>query len=371
MSHEPSQENSEAVKTMETEKVSTDVDAVTGVDAVAAPQQTETTTEATVDSREAGTPDISETQGADEETDEGTTEGTVEDTAITQDADGQAPSPKAQVSAQLKPIPKERIKRARRTKVMLIFLIIVLLAALGGLVYLGYTLLQTSQEHHTTVTVTPDTVIDSNLEDTSQSNANAIKTTTIPDLSGLFGLSVAESQEFLGSDYVLIKTDDASEDDNPDIKQMVVFSYQPRGSVGSSSALAAAPSIYLSLNAQGEVIEVYFISSLEVLGYPSATFVSFVSTQDMLYNALRAAGVTPSSDYVYNAPTPSEFTVYVNATTDVKKIRKEEVLFTGSTTNQNAPKIWQFKLIYDYGASGITQGSDIKPNQRTISILLR
>lgn len=261
-------------------------------------------------------------------------------------------------------------KKSRRTKNTLIVFIILILLALGGVVYLGYLLVIDQQPEHMTPVAPPIDVIN-DLSDNTTTNVVTVKTTTIPDLASLFRLTVDDAIAALGDDYVITKTDEAEDQDNPAVKQLVVLTYQPQESSGAPLVSVVMPSVYLSLDSEEIVVGVYFMSSLEMLGYPSASFVSFVHTEDMLFNALRVAKVVPAADYKYPALTAADYTVYVDPTAVVKRVKKEEYVFNGSTDSEDAPTFWQLKLSYDYGAIGVPQGSSISPNQRTISISLR
>ena len=264
-------------------------------------------------------------------------------------------------------------KKSKRTKIILVFFIVILVAAISGLVYLGYTLMPHGQVNGLLNTglngIQND--FDDPVNDTLDMARAPFKTTSIPNLASLFGLSVTEAQLILGDDYVLTKSEEATDEENPDVQGLVVFTYQPDESSQSLAVNFAAPNIYLSLDWSEAVIEVYFVSSFEALRYSSATFVSFVRTQDMLYNALRLAGVTPDSSYQYRTPDASEYTVFVDPYADVKKIKKEEFSFSGELYSEVQPTTWLVKLTYDYGVSGVTQGSNVTPNQRTIVISLR
>jgi len=273
-------------------------------------------------------------------------------------------------NAHFKPIPPARIKKARRTKVTLIFIIIILLVVLGGLGFLGYKFLFVDKQAQTTGVSSTATSIDTTIKDSSPKDIATLKTTNVPNLASFFGLQVTEVQAKLGQDYVLTKNDAITENENEDIKQLVVLTYQPKDSAAAKGAVAM-PTIYLSLNEEGRVLEIFYQSSLEALDYPVATFSSFITTQDMLYNMLRGAGVSPASSYNYPQLTPDLYTIYVDPAADVKKIKKEEFVFTGATNSENPPTWWQVKLTYDYGSTGATQGTNAKPNQRLITISLK
>jgi len=269
------------------------------------------------------------------------------------------------------PVFLEQLKKSSRTRNLLIVFIILLLLGLGALAYLGYDLLFLKQQDNGLTAITPPpTDIDNVVEDNTSSNQVTIKTTTIPPLASFFGLTMSEVHDLLGDDYVLTKTDEASDADNPAVKQLVVFTYQPSGSTGTPASVVV-PNIYLSLDDKDIVVGVYLMSSFEVLGYPPATFVSFVTTQDMLFNMLRAAGITPAASYSFVSPTAAEYTIFADPSAAVKRVKKEEFVFSGPSSSQTAPTVWQVKLSYDYGAIGVPQGATTTPNQRIISISLR
>jgi len=265
---------------------------------------------------------------------------------------------------------EQKVRRSRRTRVVLILVIIVLLAALGGLGYLGHTLLFDSHTEEPVLT-DPSKIISTPIEDEKNTDKAVVSATTIPDLSGLFGLDVTEAQAFLGYDYILTKVERAKDEDNSKVEQLAVFVYQPHSSTGAPVGSFTMPSIYLSLDKNGKVIQVLYRSSFEALGYQSASFGSFIQTQDMLFNVLRAAGVTPASSFEFPSVTSEEYTVYVDPEADILRIWKEEYTFAGPSDSGSAPTTWQVKLSYDYGIAGVTLASNNRPDQRLITISLR
>lgn len=266
----------------------------------------------------------------------------------------------------------KRVKKARRTKVLLIIVLIVLVATLGGLVYLAYPVIFSDDSTGSQTTIkdpTGNIVID--LTDKSAPGEIHVQETSIPNLVSLFGLTIEEANATLGDSFQLVKTDAATDATNPDIKQLATFSYEPvveDGYAGSMSG-ASLPSehIYLSLDESGRVIDVYYTCDMRLLGYPVSSFVDLVSGE-MVSGALATAGVEPR-DFGFEAPAEENTISYDNANSENRKIIKQSTIFSGRTLSDGVPTAWTLTVTYDYGA-GVSSTAAYKQAIRTISLRL-
>jgi len=274
----------------------------------------------------------------------------------------------------LEATPQKRAKKGRGAKLALILLILLLIAALGGLAYLGYTLLLKHDSTQTNPIDTSGTSMGAPITDTAAPPAPVLpefSTTDIPQLTALFGNTTKKVQSQLGKKYVLTKTDDASDENNPAIKKLAVFVYNPANQPDLTDYGITPPSVYVSLDGKDKVVAVHYTSSFEMLDYPDANFSTLIASQDTVLNALKAAGVTPTEEFKYPSLTPNDYDVLVDPDAELKRIAKREYQFSGNVEGEGSPKTWLLKLLYDYGAGGIPPDARIDPNQRTISITLQ
>ena len=294
-----------------------------------------------------------------------------------QDANAQEDIENPLLARHFEPIPPKVLARAKRTKRILItFIIILALVLFGGVgggvyYYLEYI--------HDPTTLTQEVLAIDAIEDTIE-DRGVTEPIDMPNLAQMFGRTPEEVVALLGPDYAITKTDTESSstaasteatDGEADsvTTQVVTISYMPEEQ-DASAGLRQVQKIYLSLNASGTVIEVYFISSMDLLGYPISSFSRLIATQDSFTASLISAGVVPASDVVYVVPSIEDFTEYVDHEASVKKITKETATWEGAVASEVAPRYFEIKYTYDYGASGVEDTPDRHPAQRMLHIKL-
>jgi hypothetical protein len=270
------------------------------------------------------------------------------------------------------PVIDERLRKARRTRVILIVVILLLVAALGTLAYLGYTIFRDSSAGDQVAIKPTSTAPDGTLTDPSAPGELKIDETSIPELAPLFGLTVDEVKTRLGQDFQLTKTDAATDEANPAVKQLATFSYTPSVSGDSTGAATTASlpseSIYVSLDEAGRVVDIYYVCDMRLLGYPVRSFDELLASGDLVTEALAAAGVQPR-DFSYVPPVPEESVVYDNPNSANRKVVKQTQIFSGRTTSDAVPTAWTLTVTYDYGA-GVTSTADFQQATRTINLKL-
>jgi hypothetical protein len=311
------------------------------------------------------------------------------------------PAPEPTAAAAPSTITPERIAKAKRIKWTLIILIILLVAAIGALAYLGYELLFDTPAATTTVTAPTNNISTSDLDDSRVPGPVKPATTSIPEMRTLFGLTIPEAQAKLGPDFQLTKTETVDDPANAAIKQLATLSYEPQmddmgqqpavveDSHGSPGAANKTETIYASLDAEGKILEIYYLCALDLLGYPNSSFAQLTATEETVLGALQAAGITPI-DFVYTAPQPQDYTVYSeadaaptaneaaadesepatpDATAQERRVAKESFTFSGASDAIVAPKSWILTLTYDYSASynALGEGQAVT---RTLSLKL-
>lgn len=281
------------------------------------------------------------------------------------------------------PIPQEKLKRAKRTKrillVVIILLVLVLLAAGAGAVYYYITY----GESPTTVETTPvDIEVSEDIQD-----RGTTETIDMPNLAQMFGKTPEEVLTSLGSDYSISKTEvfeeeaaaeepaeGAAEDTAEDTAQSgisarVTIAYSPEDGSGSASN-AQTQSIYLDLNEQGVVAEIYFSSSMNLLDYPISSFDALVESKNSFVQSMQSAGITVPQDIEYSAPLSEDYTEYVDPEASILKIKKQSFSFAGTLGAEQAPTSFEISYTYDYGSTGVEDTPDKQPIDRRIVIKL-
>ncbi|MDR0350044.1 MAG: hypothetical protein LBH64_00645 [Coriobacteriales bacterium] len=270
------------------------------------------------------------------------------------------------------PVSEERIKKAKRTKVILIIIILLLVAALGVLTYLGYTVFQDGNASNQLGIKPTPTVTNNEVKDPSAPGEIKVEETSIPDLVSLFGLNIDEVKARLGKDFQLTKTDAATDEMNPAVKQLATFSYTPSisGDTTNMTANITLPSesIYISLDESGKVVDIYYVCDMRLLGYPEKSFDELLMSSELVTGALESAGVQPR-DFSYMPPAPEESIVYDNPNSQNRKVVKQTQIFSGRTTSEAVPTAWTLTVTYDYGA-GVTSTQEFREAARTINLRL-
>jgi len=274
-----------------------------------------------------------------------------------------------------KPIPEAKLKKARRTKRSLITMITVLVLVLCGAATAGVYFYLHFAPSGTPLVQDPPLILETN---GSQVDDRGItESVEMPHLASMFGKTPDEVLAVLGSDYSITKVDSgptdqmASEDGFlPAIRQVVTISYTSSEEQNNLAALRQSQWIYLSLNEWGTTIEVYFVSSMDILDFPISSFSDLVATSDSFEKTLGLAGVMIAPEITYTVPSKEEFTEYVDPEASIKKVRKETTAWRGTLMSETTPTSFDITFTYDFGASGIEDTPDRHPIQRMLYLKL-
>ncbi|MDR2197278.1 MAG: hypothetical protein LBO07_04855 [Coriobacteriales bacterium] len=285
----------------------------------------------------------------------------------------------AEPPSPFKPISEQRIEKARRTRVVLTALILILVVALLSLGFLGYRIIA-DDAALPAVDLTPATELpDEALVEPSAPAELDFEETVIPELTPLFGLTIDEIKTKLGSDWVLSKTDVIDDPANPDIRELATFSFtvQSKGASGQlaspstmtmpatmADAALPAESIYASFDEDGVCIDIYYSCDMRLLAYPLKSFDELLATPDLVFGALAAAGITPK-DFAYTAPDHEASIEYDNSNSENRKIIKQTTIFSGRIDGEDGPVAWTLTVIYDYGM-GVSDSSEYREASRML-----
>ncbi len=273
-----------------------------------------------------------------------------------------------------------REAKARRTKLTLIVIIVLLIMAVIALGYVAFSFLAFDGDGQVVVVQPVEDIESSQLKNTEVPESARIQTTTIPDLVSCFGLTINEASNRLGIDYQLTKTEEVKDDEDTAVKQLATFTYAPLATTNGKSAgtdqllgtkiKAQILNIYASLDEEERIIEIYYVGSMDLLGYPTSDFATLVGTLETFTGILREAGVEVD-DFSYSAPAISDYTTYVDPGAEKKVIQKESHVVTGASTSEVAPKSWSITITYDYGTGAALDNVPQSDISRTIHLQLK
>jgi hypothetical protein len=270
------------------------------------------------------------------------------------------------------PIAPARVKKAKRTRNILLVAIILLVGALGYLGYFGYTIFMEGIEKGPGSISQVTTVIDGDAADPSAPEEIKIETTSIPNLTSLFGLTADDVATRLAPGFSLSSLKDEADETNPAVKQLATFSFTPTVSGGSSNTTTniSLPSetVYASLDENGRVIDIYYVCDLRLLGYPEQSFDDLLANVGLVSGVLTQANVQPR-DLNYTPPDPAESTTYDNPNSTNRKVVKQSHIFSGRTSSSELPTVWTLTVTYDFGA-GVTSPSEFRQATRMINLKL-
>jgi hypothetical protein len=265
-----------------------------------------------------------------------------------------------------KPISEKRIARAKRARIALIIVIVVLVAALGALGYLGFRIITQAPATSDAGLKPTISIPDDALIEPSAPSEVQVETIVIPELVGLYGLTIDEIKLRLGDDWSLVKTDEVIDPSNTAIQQLATFSFTVHGQAEDSHATAALPaeSIYASLNAEGACVDIYYSCDLRLLGYPQQSFNDLLASPAFVLDTLSAAGIAPR-EFTYTPPDFEASIEYDNSVSANRKIMKQTTIFSGRIEGEGAPVAWTLTVTYDYGL-GVSSVDEHKDATRTI-----
>jgi len=267
---------------------------------------------------------------------------------------------------------KELLKRSKRTRNLLITIIIILILGLGGLGYLGFIFYNEAKAASNATVKHPTDIIDGPIKDIGVQKPIEFKKTTIPNLVSLFGYDVYQAEEILGPGFKLVRVENIQDSSNPAIVQYAVLTFMPELTDDSDSnasiTLMPTESIYASLDANGLIIDIYYICDLRLLDYPVSSFEDLLANDWMLLTTLATAGVVPHT-IDYSPPNLEDTIIYDNVNSANRKIIKQTHIFSGRIYSDTIPTAWTLTVNYDYGA-GVETPGDFGKAIRTITIKL-
>ncbi len=259
-----------------------------------------------------------------------------------------------------KPAVPEYMRKSRRMRRILIVVILLLIVLLGAMFYFGYQMLKTSDSTAVQQAQNAEQQVDAIGTDDATDAANeAVKTTTVPDLVSLLGLTQDEAVALLQHGAQVTGEPRAvNEEGNPIKTELrVALTAEP------ADSRTGTPTVFLGLNKKGKIIQAGYSTSTASLGYGALSFADAVRTEHVIEKTLAEAGVTVADGDV---ALPEDSAAYTTYDTDGKTITKEYCSFSGSSEVDGAPHTWSAVLSYDYSMANAS--GNLADTVRTIFV---
>ncbi|ACU94913.1 hypothetical protein Ccur_12280 [Cryptobacterium curtum DSM 15641] len=258
----------------------------------------------------------------------------------------------------------EHQRKSRRTRRALTIAIILLIVLLGALVYLGYELIKTSQNaiSQTTPSQGNDaTQVAESGTTTKDATTDTVKRIDVPALASVIGSSRDEAISLLGHGATLTLSSEVADENSAVVETDTVML-----TADASDSKLASPTVYLSLDEAGTVVQVSYTAATASLGYGTLSFADAVSNEHVIEKTLSEAGLLVQEETV-ELPDRGEYSTYA---ADGTTLTAEKYSFSGTApaTSGSASFNWAAVLSYDYTASNAS--GNLSDTVRMITISL-
>lgn len=249
-----------------------------------------------------------------------------------------------------KPPLTEQQRHSKRLRITLIIVIILLVALVG---VLGYFMLSVFKETNNIASQQAVEqagsqevgILASETAQTTDVSSVAVKKVEVPDLVSLLGLTQEEALVALGRGATAT-AESAMEEEGSAVRKNVTIALTE----DPTDVRSGASTIYLSLNADGYVVEAGYSAATASLGYGSLSFSDAVQNESIIENTLKEAGIVVGEGAVVLPEDKSAYTTYdANS-----KTAKESYSFSGVTDLEGKSLEWSSVLLYDYSTANVT-----------------
>ena len=268
--------------------------------------------------------------------------------------------PKKQGGAHAKPAQSAYIQRSSRMRKVLIVVIILLIILLGCVGFFGYQIFQSAQDAAVQQTGTTEIDTISSEDAGNDASTTTSKKTTVPDLVALLGHNQEEAVAMLQHGAEITRTREVNEEGNP-----VRYELQVALTDEPSDSRSGTPTVYLSLNEEGIIIETGYSVATSSLGYGSVSFTDAVQNENIIEQTLGEAGLIVSYG---TAQLPEDKMQYSTYDTDGTTLVKEYCAFNGVGMAEGVEHAWDAILSYDYSVANATD--NLNDTIRTIYIYI-
>ena len=231
--------------------------------------------------------------------------------------------------------------KSRRTRRVLVGVIIVLLVLFAAAIVAGVMLVRTASETAVQMAAsTPASGADAIQEGVEDASSGTEKLVSVPNLGGLLGLSQDEAIEEVGRGATVTSTREVNEEGNPIRTSLTVaLTDEP------ADSRSGTPSVYLGLDEGGAVVQAGYSAPTASLGYGSLSFADAVSNDHVVEKTLGEVGVSVQDGAAVLPDDKSEYSTYDS---DGTTLMRESCTFEGEGQAAGKTLSWSATLTYDY-----------------------
>ncbi len=258
------------------------------------------------------------------------------------------PAPRQKRASHAKPAPQlsERQRKSRRMRRVLIATILVIVALMAALGVLLWQFVQTSQNVVVQQAQQEGAQTVESPDETTQAtdaDSTAVRTTEVPVLTGVMGMTQDEAIAAIGHGAVVSGTIEVNEEGNP-VRQRVtaVLTEEP------ADARSGTPTVYLGLDEGGRVVMAGYSAATASLGYGNLSFADAVQRENIVEKTLDEAGLSVPAG---SAVLPEDRSSYCTYASDGTTLVEENCTFTGEADANGRHYTWSSMLMYNYAAA--------------------
>ena len=239
-------------------------------------------------------------------------------------------------------------RKSRKVRKTLLIVIAVLVVLIAALCYFAFHLFTTSQtvavQQISQAASTNSTDIQS--ESTSDSTTVVAKKTDVPDLAALLGKTQDEAVTALAHGAQVRESRDVNDEGSP-IKKSVTVALTDE----PADTKTGTPTVYLSLNEEGKIIQAGYSTSTSSLGYGAYSFTDMVEQNHVVERTLQEANVMVDEGAAVLPKDKMEYSTYAS---DGTTLTRERYSFSGDVDVNGQPCTWSSVLSYDYSNANLT-----------------
>ena len=254
-----------------------------------------------------------------------------------------------------------RAQEARKRRKLLIALVIIVLVVIVGVgVFTAKTFTSSQEEAAHQAQEQLEAPKEQDMGDKLADDAGnaSVKLTEVPNLSSIMGMTSDEAIKAIGHGAYVKSNVDVDEKDNPIKKNLnVELLDEP------NDTKTGWPTVYLSLDKDGKVIQVGYSASAAALGFGSLSFTDAVSNEHVVEKTLAKIGVNVKEG---SAVLPTEKAAYTTYDKDGTTVTRERCSFEGDVDMNGTPCTWSSVLSYDYTTQVLT--GDLADTVRVIYV---
>lgn len=266
---------------------------------------------------------------------------------------------KPNIGAHAKQAQTAYMNKSARMRKVLITIILLLIALIAAMIFYLYQMIQANDNLAVQQKVTSETEAIKS-DDSAKSTQTTAKKTTVPKIVDLLGKTQDVAVAELKHGAQITRSLPVNEEGNP-IKTdvQVALTEEP------ADTRSGTPTVYLSLDEAGVIIQVGYSAATSSLGYGTISFADAVEKENVVEQTLEDAGLSVP---VGSVKLPTDKGAYSSYDTDGTTITKEYCDFSGMGTALGEQLKWESILSYDYSMANATD--NLNDTIRTIYIYI-